>query len=1077
MEAVAAFGLAINVFTFVEFAAKLLKGVKEVYSTGSLPELDRFQNDTVELQRFIKQLTDPTGLAAAGAVKDLDRLAKECAALATQMIDIIGKIYTSGHKSSWRNKALMPWKAWRKQGELDFIQSRINSHRSSILEQLAFIIQKNHDDNTEQIRNQLDSMQRDLITALDKSKTNTAQGHSDIIHILLDVKSKLESLVSVDSSAKRANKILDMLWFSDMLVREASVNDPASGSYSWILQTPEEIQDNGGITDDELTDDELAIAQESAKRKSTRGRFNLWLKSGQGIFYISGKPGSGKSTLMKFLSQHTHTRQQLETWAEASSRQLVLVSFFFWISGSELQRSVVGLYRAILWEILKQCPDLMPTVFPSRWEKIDHDENGRISHLPLSLAEVQQAFERLQKAMEAKHSLCLFIDGLDEYDGDHWKLGHDLTSWRSEHVKICVSARPYNSFQQTLPLDASRHFQLHELNRGDIQDYVRGELCNDERFCRLQDQDHSSAELIMQTLVKKAEGVFVWTVFAIKSLLGGITSQHSAHQLLSFLMNRIPDGLDALFLQLLERIPYSERKPAAVSLLTMSDPSLGQYCFNLVFHWYIEQIIPGLDHYSPHQDDTSRPNLQQSSQSQMDTAKARLNSRCAGFINWIGESYEFQITHRTLGDFLQYPDTRARLHALASDVDLDVLLGRACLNIIRDFSGRQRDLHTDWPQFWQTARVLFSIAGRSEGGSEVIDDMIISIFNLQRTAPNIGIRTGLPHAYSVNFFFEFGFNTTHTSTLGLNYSAVKYDVGLVLLLCEKIHQGDWNVIARTRQQLIRLIPEASKPGILLATAIPAINPKWRGRAEKGRADAFDFVEFLLKTGVSPNLKVSGREYYNLYSPRTGNIDRKITFYGYTVDFQYTERTEPGKKGIMSPSPSSWELFLQAASPLLLCEPNATSEVTFKMIELFLAHGANPEMWFIVSQTKVYGKRKLVELPAKLHCVSLQQLVEVRKPPNSDIIRRYLSKNKGRLIWPFTYLGSTRPNSSIHYLTNDELYGPLASLVVMNASCLANLHQEAAFICRNDIGHLSLLKESSGSSSGFIDEWELRFGDA
>ncbi|KAK8015213.1 hypothetical protein PG990_008509 [Apiospora arundinis] len=431
MEAVAAFGLATNVFTFVEFAAKLLKGVKEVYSTGSLPELDRIQNDTVELQRFIKQLTDPTGLAAAGSVNELDRLAKECTALASQMIDILGNIYTSGHKSSRRNKALIPWKAWRKQGELDFIQSRINSHRSSILEQLAFIIhqdqislstlvkdsRKNHDGNTEQIRNQLDSMQRDLITALDKSKTNTSQGHSDIIHILHDVKSKLESLISVDSSAKRANKILDMLWFSDMLVREASVNDPAGGSYSWILQTPEEIQDNGGITDDELTDDELAIAQESAERKSTRGHFNLWLKSGQGIFYISGKPGSGKSTLMKFLSQHTHTRQQLETWAEASSRQLVLVSFFFWISGSELQRSVVGLYRAILWEILKQCPDLMPTVFPSRWENIDQDENGRISHLPLSLAEVQQAFERLQKAMEAKHSLCLFIDGLDEYDG------------------------------------------------------------------------------------------------------------------------------------------------------------------------------------------------------------------------------------------------------------------------------------------------------------------------------------------------------------------------------------------------------------------------------------------------------------------------------------------------------------------------------------------------------------------------------------------------------------------------------------------------------------------------------------
>ncbi|KAK6855196.1 hypothetical protein PG995_008728 [Apiospora arundinis] len=998
MEAVAAFGLATNVFTFVEFAAKLLKGVKEVYSTGSLPKLDCIQNDTNQLQIFITQMTDPTDLAAAGAGKQLEKVAKECATSARQMLEILDKIYRSGRNPPWLNKLLIPLKTLRKQGDLDFIQSRINSHRSSILEQLAFIIHsKQHNDNTEQVRTQLDSMQRDLITALNKDKTNTPQGHSDILNILHGIKSKLEDLAGLDNVAKRANKILDQLWFPDMLAREALVDNPVGKSYCWILQPPTKERESS-LLSYEKTDRKLD--EEKSEQETTRGHFNRWLTSESGVFYISGKPGSGKSTLMKFLAQNKHTQQQLIAWA--SDRQLVLVKFFFWISGSELQRSIVGLYRAILWEILKQCPDLMPTVFPSRWESAEK-EDSRVNHLPLSLAEVQEAFERLRETIGEKHAVCLFIDGLDEYDGDHWKLGDALASWRSKYVKICVSARPYNGFQQTLPLDGSRHFQLHELNRRDMQDYIRDVLCKDTRFCLLQEQDQTSAKTIMHELGGRAEGVFVWTVLATKSLLEDITNQRSAYQLLNFLKTRIPNGLDALFHKLLKRIPPKDQKQAAISLLTISDPLLGRGInsrlagFNLVFHHYIEQIVDELDHHRPHQDATNRPNLQQSSQSQLDAAKARLNSRCAGFVNWIDGSYEFQIAHRTLGDFLRHPDTRARLYALASDVDLDVLLGRTCLNIIRDFSGRQRDLHKIWPQFWLTANLLFRIANRSEGDSEFIDDMIISIFSLQRTTPNIGIRTDLGYDYRSRYIFTFGGINSGGASGGPNPIA-----------------GDWNVIARTRQQFIRLIPEASKPGILLATAVSIIRLEW-----KDHTKAFDFAEFLLKVGVSPNLKVSGRENYNPYHNRR----RPETTYGYTVDFQYTERTEPGKKGIMSPSPSSWELFLQAASPLLLCEPNATSEVTFKMIELFLAHGANPEMWFIVSHTKVYGNSTLVELPAKLHCVSLQQLVEVRKPPNSDIIRRYLSKNKGRLIWPFTYLGSTRPNSSIHYLTNDELYGP------------------------------------------------------
>ncbi len=43
-------------------------------------------------------------------------------------------------------------------------------------------------------------------------------------------------------------------------------------------------------------------------------RFVEWLEQRNGIFWIHGKPGSGKSTLMKFICNHARTRNHLRCW-------------------------------------------------------------------------------------------------------------------------------------------------------------------------------------------------------------------------------------------------------------------------------------------------------------------------------------------------------------------------------------------------------------------------------------------------------------------------------------------------------------------------------------------------------------------------------------------------------------------------------------------------------------------------------------------------------------------------------------------------------------------------------------------
>jgi ABC-type lipoprotein export system ATPase subunit len=58
--------------------------------------------------------------------------------------------------------------------------------------------------------------------------------------------------------------------------------------------------------------------------------FVEWLKSDSPVYWVSGKPGSGKSTFMKYLSTEDHTRDLLSSWSGMS--ELITASYFFWVA-------------------------------------------------------------------------------------------------------------------------------------------------------------------------------------------------------------------------------------------------------------------------------------------------------------------------------------------------------------------------------------------------------------------------------------------------------------------------------------------------------------------------------------------------------------------------------------------------------------------------------------------------------------------------------------------------------------------------------------------------------------------------
>ena len=83
-----------------------------------------------------------------------------------------------------------------------------------------------------------------------------------------------------------------------------------------------------------------------------------WLTSSRALFWVNGKAGSGKSTLMRFVTSRPETKDLLQQWAGDES--LHVVKMYFWFLGTHLQKSEEGLLRSILYQILSASRDLIP---------------------------------------------------------------------------------------------------------------------------------------------------------------------------------------------------------------------------------------------------------------------------------------------------------------------------------------------------------------------------------------------------------------------------------------------------------------------------------------------------------------------------------------------------------------------------------------------------------------------------------------------------------------------------------------------------------------------------------------------
>ena len=274
--------------------------------------------------------------------------------------------------------------------------------------------------------------------------------------------------------------------------------------------------------------------------------FNEWLKQGSGVYWIQGKAGSGKSTLMKFIIQNARTKEALE--AESTLKDTVFLSFYFWLSGTPLQRNSHGLLSSLLHQLLEDHLSLTMQLLEKdvRLQRKVHVQDWAVQELSL-------LFQNVVRQQAESRTLCIFLDGLDEYErkADFRQLMdliRDLS--REKNVKICVSSRSEQHIRREL--DKARFLRLQDLTEADIQKFVSSEL---EKACQHGgiSVDVPAQEELVSLIVEKADGVFLWVRVALHDVLRGLTKHDTFDELLRR-VDRLPADIEKLYEDMLQRL-------------------------------------------------------------------------------------------------------------------------------------------------------------------------------------------------------------------------------------------------------------------------------------------------------------------------------------------------------------------------------------------------------------------------------------------------------------------------------------------------------------------------------------------
>ncbi|KAF5588572.1 NACHT domain-containing protein [Fusarium pseudocircinatum] len=583
LEPLAALGLVCNVLQLVEVGLKTATLCKNAYRTGEPdPDLSIYAQNLAAIASSLSQ-----NLEASPQPLKIDDL--RLLVLARNCRDA---------EAEWRKKtparflSQQPRKRDRfgavfrgiiKKPEIDRLESQLQKAKDSLETDLLVGIFKGLDVSKVQA-NDLQDKFRDLLQAISKSEkklhgliqaqvalVNTqlsdridqaeASAKAHITTELASHASRLKShadqgkdTILIEAEARenirRENedyeRLLRSFQYPDMNRRRNEIHASYGSTFNWLFEG--ELEDDHLESEasqlDSISEHETEYSSEdeldSYRQMLARSSFGKWLESTENRYWISGRPGTGKSVLMKFIISHKQTMDSLRKWQPEAQP----LSHFFWKVGSPMQSSFKGFLCSLVYQAfsldkghalgcLQQNPDWSRKAGPDDWDKEDLQSQLR------------------NYARQPARSLCIFIDGIDELMDDEGVgtiIGFlDALQEPSRLVKVCMSSRPESAIRKRVSLEPD--LKMQDLTRVDIQRYVRGSL--EREVCGTTPSAYVDG--LVEQISDKAEGVFLWAILVTRSIVRGIIngdSKDDARQRL----HKTPKKIHELYLDMWTRL-------------------------------------------------------------------------------------------------------------------------------------------------------------------------------------------------------------------------------------------------------------------------------------------------------------------------------------------------------------------------------------------------------------------------------------------------------------------------------------------------------------------------------------------
>ena len=495
-------------------------------------------------------------------------------------------------------------------------------------------------------------------------------------------------LSDMNQIAAARQSVLDSLHFPQIRERKDHILKAHNETYQWILEPKQ-----GGI---QRWDDFISWIRAS----STESR----------IYWVHGKIGSGKTTLLRFLDDNLSLLKHTSPWTKDAT--VVQASCFIWNAGNKLQKSATGFFRTLLAQLFEQTPELIPQVVGlKRWQTAHLVGNHAIDWTD---SELQECLREYILCATRSRKVFLLVDGLDELEGTdeaHEDLIDLLVALAiNENVKICLSSRPWNIFQDAF--GSCPQLRLEDLTYNDISLYVREQLYSNKRFHKLMQYDTVAAEGLMASLISKAAGVFLWVRLVVKQLLRGLRDGDSIRAL-SDKVEEIPAGLDDFFMRLMESIEPQNRKEASELLqlaLYEEDDFVSLHSNRLLDFSFIEEGKPDFA-LEPSYNFSGLDFANTGAMAfRLESTMRKLNSRCLGLLECHGDVDEFL----DLGDSQKRSDresstTTDRRYMIDAVELLDDVEVFPIANLTVDF------LHRSLRDFLLTPKVQALLHGYTQG--------------------------------------------------------------------------------------------------------------------------------------------------------------------------------------------------------------------------------------------------------------------------------------------------------------------------------------------------------------------------